>query len=167
MRSRSWIRWWQLWFLISRIIFVTLLCIFYIFSMSPLKCGQQNCTACSRCGQTGDLYNRVNISLLLHLKMQAINTSTLSAVLKLFWVCFLPVEVLGNDISSFINIVIHLPLVCPLNKNCIYLYRPGVPLCHSGFYSSLAKFGIIEKCRHFTNNIGIQIIYIYKILLQA
>ena len=68
MRWRSWIRWWELWFYISGIIFVALLCIFYILSMSRLKYGDRNCTACSRCGPTRDLYNGRICCLFSYLK---------------------------------------------------------------------------------------------------
>ena len=88
MRSRSWIRWWWLWFLISGIIFVALLCIFSILPMSRLKCGDQNCTACSRRGPTSDLCNGRISSSFLYQKLRAMNPNTLLAVLKLFSVCF-------------------------------------------------------------------------------
>ena len=56
--------------------------------MSRLKCGDQNWTACSRCGQTRDLYNGRISSLFLYLILRAINPSTLLAVLQFFSVCF-------------------------------------------------------------------------------
>ena len=98
---------------------------------------------------------------------------------------FLPLEVFGDDDSQiplliccrqllilhvivalhvvlsdvhhriFINIEIHLPLVCPLNKFIViflcfyYVIR---------VFSSVVKFGIICKFRHFADNIGIYII---------
>ena len=39
--------------LVSGIIFVALRCFFSILSMSRFKCGDQNCTACLRCGKQG------------------------------------------------------------------------------------------------------------------
>ena len=39
--------------LVSGIIFVALPCFFSILSMSRFKCGDQNCTACLRCGKQG------------------------------------------------------------------------------------------------------------------
>ena len=88
MRSRSWICWWKLLFLISGIIFVALLCIFSILLMSCLKFWDQNCTACSTCGWTRDLYNGRISSLFLYLKLWIMNPSTLLAVLQLISVCF-------------------------------------------------------------------------------
>ena len=52
--------------------------------MSHLKFGDQNCTACSRCGRTRDLYNGRISSLFLYLKLLAMNPITLFAVLQLF-----------------------------------------------------------------------------------
>ena len=65
-----------------------LLCIFSILSISCLECGDQNCTACSRCVRARDLYNGRISSLILYVKLQTINHSTLSAVMQLFSVCF-------------------------------------------------------------------------------
>ena len=64
-------------------------CIFSILSMSRLKCGNQNWTACSKCGWTRDLYNGRISSFFLYLKLRAINPSTLLAVLQLFSFFFL------------------------------------------------------------------------------
>ena len=77
-----------MWFL-NEIIFVALLCIFSILSMSRHKSGYQNCTACSRCGQTRDLYNGRIISIFVYLKFRAMNPSTLFVVFAAFFsVCF-------------------------------------------------------------------------------
>ena len=73
MRSRSLIRWWLLWFLISGIIFVALLCTFSVLSMSQLKCEDQNYTAHSRCGWSTDLYSGRISSLFLYLKLWPID----------------------------------------------------------------------------------------------
>ena len=73
---------------VSRIIFVALLCIFSILSMSRLKCGDQNCTACTRCGRTRDFYNGRISSLFLYMKLRAMNHRILLAVLQFFSVCF-------------------------------------------------------------------------------
>ena len=59
-----------------------------ISSMSCLKCGEQNCTACLRCMRSRNLYNGRISSLFLHLKLQAMNPSTLLAALQFFSVCF-------------------------------------------------------------------------------
>ena len=59
--------------------------------------------------------------------LRAMNPSTLLAVCAAFLCLFLPPEVFGDIVAlhvvvsdvhhrTFINIVIHLPLVCPLNK---------------------------------------------------
>ena len=74
-----------------------LFCIFSILSMSRLKCGDHNCTACSRCGRTGDLYNG-RISSLFFVPEISGNEpqyfiSRFAAVLSLF----LPLEVFGDD----------------------------------------------------------------------
>ena len=52
-----------------------------------LKCGDPNCTACSRCVRTRDFYNERISSLFLYLKLRAMNPNTLLAVLQLFSVC--------------------------------------------------------------------------------
>ena len=50
------------------------------------------------------------------------------------------------------NIEIHLPLVCPFNKfiDIFLKFRYVIQVA-----SSVAKFGIFCKLRHFTDNIGI------------
>ena len=53
MRSRYWIRWWYLWFQISGIICVALLCTISILSMSRIKCVNQNCTDVRNVGGVG------------------------------------------------------------------------------------------------------------------
>ena len=134
-----------MWFLISGIIFVALLCIISLLPMSLLKCGDQNCTACSRCEPTRDLYNGRISSLLLYLKLRAMNPRTLLAVLQPFsvYLCHLrsgdddsliplltccwqmlighvivALDVVVSDVHqrTFIYIETHLPLICPLIK---------------------------------------------------
>ena len=128
MRSRSWIRCWQLWLLISGIIFVTLLCIFSILSISRLKCEDQNWTACSRCGQTRDLYNGRISSLFLYLKLRAINPSTLLAVLQLFSVCFCHLR--------------SLVMMIPIDPAVDLLSATVNWTCYSYFSCCLINFGI-------------------------
>ena len=144
-----------------------------------LKCGDQNCTACSRCCRIRDLYNGRISSLFLCLKFLAMNSV---AVFAAFLRLFLPLEVIGDDDSlipmsvccrlllighvilavdvvvsdlhhrTFIYIETHLPFVCPLNKFIdIFLYFSYV----ISVSSSVSKFGIICKFRHFAENIGI------------
>ena len=80
-----------LWFLTSGIIFVARLCIFSILSMSRLKYRDQNCTACSRCGRTRDLYNGRFSSLFLY--------QVLCWPFSAFLYLFLPLEVFGDGDS--------------------------------------------------------------------
>ena len=78
-----------LWFLITGIISVSHICIFSILSMPRLNCGDQNCTACSRCGHTiGDFHNGMISSLFLYLKLRAMNPSAMLSVFQLLSVCF-------------------------------------------------------------------------------
>ena len=79
---------WHEAFVIVVVVGVALRCTFSTLSMFCLMSGNQNCTAHSRCGQTSDLYWGRIISLFLYLKLRAMNTSTMFAVLQLFSVCF-------------------------------------------------------------------------------
>ena len=57
--------------------------------MSRLKSGDQNCSACSRCGLTRDLHRGSISSLFLYLKLRAMNASTLAVGhIADFSVCF-------------------------------------------------------------------------------
>ena len=116
--------------------------LFYL-SMSRLKCGGQNCMACSRCGRTWYLHNRRISSLILYLKFRAMTTATtLLTALQFFsacfchsrsfpnpavdllsptvdWTCYIvALHVVVSDVHhrTFFNIEIYLPLACPLNN---------------------------------------------------
>ena len=145
MRSRSGICWWSLRFLISGMIFVAFHCIISILSMSRLKCRVQNCTACSRCGWNRDLYNeRISSFFVPEIAVNEPQYSVghfadficsflllevfgdYDSQIQLLICCqqllighvIVALHVVASDVHhrTFINIEIHLPLDCPLNK---------------------------------------------------
>ena len=137
-----------------------------------------------RDGRARDLYNGRISSLLMYLKLRALNPSILLDVLQLLSVCFAtcghwwwwfldPAVHLFSQLwiwhiivtrhfvvsdlchSTDINIEIHLSLIWTVYKFVNISYSHVIRVS-----SSLAKFGIICKFRYFAGNIGIQIIYI-------
>ena len=155
--------------------------------MSRLKCGDQNWSACSRCGRTRDLDNERISSFFLYLKLRAMNPSTLLAVLQLFSICFChlwslvwlfrdpAVDLLLATIdwtcfSCFAcccvrcasqNIYLHWNSFATCQPTqLVYWYLPVVPFVIR-VSRTVAKFGIICKFRHFAGNINVKIIYIY------
>ena len=78
---------------------MALLCIFSILSMYRLTFGDQNCTACSRCLRTRDLYNGRISSLFLFLKLRIMNHQYSVGPFEAFLCLFLPLGVFGDDDS--------------------------------------------------------------------
>ena len=151
--------------------------------MSRLKCYRQNCTSYSRCERSRGLHSRKICSLFLFLKLRAISSVLCRRLCSVsqfvfdtwglwwWWILDLAVDLLlsavgwtcyscfaccfvwwASHCSIFINIEIHLSLVGPLNKFIdIFLWFNYVIRVSS----SVAKFGIICKFRHFVDNVHI------------
>ena len=160
VRPRYWIRRWYLWFLISGITFVALLCIFSLLLIPSLKCGDQNCTAYSRCGRTRDLYNMRISSLFLYLKLlewtSVLCCSFCSFSLFVFatwglwgwWFLDPAVDLFSATVDwKCYSCLAFCCVRCASQKiyqhlnffaTCfptqqVYWYLPVVPLCHPGF----------------------------------